>query len=94
MTNHTSLSLDQLARISGGAGTAPDPTAALKRASDLKAGGNALDLYGYSQNDTQGVGGEYRHRFNSNVSVFANGHVGTAAGKPDQGVMGGVRFEW
>lgn len=94
------LSLDALDRVVGGAsgassgGPSADPTAALKRAADQKAGKNSLDLYGYSETTKQGVGAEYRRKLNPNTSIFLNGHVGTKDDKPDNGVMGGIRFEW
>jgi hypothetical protein len=95
MTND--ISLDLLDTVVGGASTgsgAPDASAIAKRASDLKPGKNQLDVYGYHSTTTDGVGAEYLHRFNDNVSIFANGTVGTKDDKPDASVMGGVRFQW
>jgi hypothetical protein len=99
MTNDLSTSclpigVDDLARVVGGASSSPDGTAALKRAAEQKPGTSSLDLYGYAATGTQGVGAEYRHRFTPNVSVFANGHVGTKDNVPDTGIMGGVRIDW
>ena len=95
MTND--ISLDLLARVIGGASTgssAPDASAIAKRASDLKPGKSQLDLYGYHTSNSNGVGAEVLHRFNENVSVFANGTVGNRDDKPDASVMGGIRFQW
>jgi hypothetical protein len=95
MTND--ISLDLLARVIGGASTgssAPDASAIAKRASDLKPGKNQLDVYGYHSTTTDGVGAEYLHRFNDNVSLFGQGTVGTKDNKPDASVMGGLRFQW
>jgi hypothetical protein len=91
MTTPT-LSLDDLARVTGG--DSSDPTAGLKRAADQKVGTNSVDLYGYQTTTTSGVGAEYRRKLTPNVSVFGSGHVGTKDNKPDNGVMGGIRFEW
>ncbi|HEY1556463.1 MAG TPA: hypothetical protein VGF94_16625 [Kofleriaceae bacterium] len=86
------LSRDELARVTGGDSTS-DAASALKRAQDQKAA-NAVDLYGYQTTTTNGIGAEYRRKLTPNVSLFANGHVGTSANKPDEGVSGGIRFEW
>ncbi|HUJ62986.1 MAG TPA: hypothetical protein VLX92_30995 [Kofleriaceae bacterium] len=94
------LSTEQLASITGGqsatssTSSSPDGTAGLKRAADQKVGQNSLDFFGYSQTGSQGVGAEYRRKLTPNISVFANGHVGTKNDKPDDGVMGGIRFDW
>jgi hypothetical protein len=93
----TILDITALDRVTGGAGSSgpsSDPISAAKRAADQKAGRNSLDIYGYSETDRQGLGGEYRRRLNPNTSIFLNGHVGTKDNKPDNGVMGGIRFEW
>lgn len=94
----TNICLDLLDRVVGGAGTssssAPDASAIAKRASDLKPGKNQLDVYGYHSTTTDGVGAEYLHRFNDNVSLFGQGTVGTKDNKPDASVMGGLRFQW
>ncbi len=86
------ISIDDLARVSGG--QAADAIGALKRAGDHKPRGGSLDIYGYSETERQGVGAEIRQRINPNISVFANGRIGTKNDKPDNGVMGGIRFEW
>jgi len=91
------ISNDDLLRVTGGASassSSPDPTAGLKRAADQKVGKNSIDIFGYQTNTTNGAGIEYRRRLNDNISVFANGHVGTKDGNPDDGVMGGIRFDW
>jgi hypothetical protein len=95
MTNF-SIAPDLLATVIGGAGASstPDATAVAKRASDLKPGKSQLDLYGYHTSNSNGVGAEVLHRFNENVSVFANGTVGNRDDKPDASVMGGIRFQW
>jgi hypothetical protein len=85
------VSLDELSGVTGGA---DDAIAALKRAEQQKVGRNSVDLYGYQTSTTSGVGAEYRRRLNDNVSVFANGQIGTKDSKPDNRVMGGIRFEW
>ena len=95
MTNSI-IAPDLLATVTGGAGASstPDATAVAKRASDLKPGKNQLDVYGYHSTTTDGVGAEYLHRFNDNVSLFGQGTVGTKDNKPDASVMGGLRFQW
>ena len=93
----TTISPDILAHVFGGAGAStstPDPQAPLKRAQDLKPGKNNVDLYGYKETNSQGIGAEYRRRLSPNASIFINGHTGTKDDKPDSGVMGGIRFEW
>jgi hypothetical protein len=87
----THLSLDELSRVTGGA---DDATAALKRAESQKVGRNSVDLYGYQTSTSSGVGAEYRRKLNDNVSIFANGQLGTKDDRPDNRVMGGIRFEW
>jgi hypothetical protein len=84
---------DDLVRVTGGQ-VSSDPTAGLKRAAEQKAGKNSIDVFGYQTSTTNGVGAEYRRRLDDNISVFANGHVGTKDGKDDNGVMGGIRFDW
>jgi hypothetical protein len=95
MTNSI-IAPDLLATVTGGAGSSssPDASAVAKRASDLKPGKSQLDLYGYHTSNTNGVGAEVLHRFNDNVSIFANGTVGNRDDKPDASVMGGIRFQW
>jgi hypothetical protein len=95
MTNSI-IAPDLLATVTGGAGSSstPDASAVAKRASDLKPGKSQLDLYGYHTSTSNGVGAEVLHRFNDNVSVFANGTVGNRDDKPDASVMGGIRFQW
>ena len=94
------LSPEQLVTIiggaggSGGGGPSSDPTSALKRAADQKAGNNSLDFFGYAETNRQGVGAEYRRRLNPNASIFLNGRAGMKDDRPDNGVMGGIRFEW
>jgi hypothetical protein len=88
----TTINDDDLLHVVGGEST--DPTAGLKRAAEQKAGKNSIDIFGYQTNTTNGVGAEYRRRLNDNISVFANGHVGNKDGKADDGVMGGIRFDW
>jgi hypothetical protein len=92
------ISCVSLERVVGGASatasSSPDASAVAKRASDLKAGKSQLDIYGYHTNNSDGVGAEVLHRFNDNVSVFANGTVGNKDDKPDASVMGGIRFQW
>jgi len=87
----TSIPLDQLAAVSGGESS--DAISGLKRASETKGKGS-LDMFGYSETGKQGVGAEVRQKITPNISVFGQGHVGTKADKPDNGVMGGIRFEW
>jgi len=92
------ISIACLDVVTGGTGTSssssPDASAVAKRASDLKAGKSQLDIYGYHTNNSDGVGAEVLHRFNDNVSVFANGTFGNKDDKPDASVMGGIRFQW
>jgi len=89
----TSISLDELAAVSGGESS--DAISGLKRASELKGKGRgSLDMFGYSETGKQGVGAEVRQKITPNISVFGQGHIGTKADKPDNGVMGGIRFEW
>lgn len=87
----STLSHDELSGVTGGA---DDGTAALKRAQQQKVGRNSVDLYGYQTSTTSGVGAEYRRKLDDNVSVFANGQIGTKDNKPDNRIMGGIRFEW
>jgi hypothetical protein len=82
----------ELQRVVGGESV--DPTAGLKRAADQKRGKNSLDLFGYSETHRQGAGAEYRRRLNDNVSIFGRGTIGTKDNKPDNGIQGGIRFEW
>lgn len=91
MSTLSTLSRGDLSRVTGGA---DDATAALKRAEGQKVGRNSVDLYGYQTSTTSGVGAEYRRKLNDNVSVFANGQIGTKDNKPDNRIMGGIRFEW
>lgn len=90
----TILSLDDLLCVTGGEGGTPDGVAPLNRAGQAKPGHGSLDLFGYSETNRTGIGVEARHRITPNISVFGSGRVGTKDNKPDNGVMGGVRFEW
>ena len=98
----SSLSLDELACVTGGASTAPagksspDPLSGLSRAAQEKPGKTSVDIFGYAQDSDQsaGIGVEARHRFTPNVSVFAQGKAGVKNGASDDSVMGGIRFEW
>jgi hypothetical protein len=51
-------------------------------------------MFGYSETHRQGVGAEYRRRLDDNVSIFGRGTMGTKDNKPDNGIQGGIRFEW
>ena len=82
----------ELDRVAGG--QASDPTAGLKRAADQKKGKHSLDLFGYAETNRQGVGAEYRRRLDDNVSIFGRGTMGMKDNKPDNGIQGGIRFEW
>lgn len=86
------ISTLDLERVVGG--QAVDPTAGLKRAADQKAGKNSLDMFGYSETNRQGVGVEYRRKLNDNISIFGRGTMGMKDNKPDNGIQGGIRFEW
>ena len=90
----TNLSGIQLSGILGGASQSPDPISGLKRASESKPGHGGLDLYGSAGTGTSGIGVEARQLLTPSISVFGQGHIGTKDDKPDNGVMGGVRFEW
>lgn len=88
----TPLSLDDLSTIHGG--DANEAIGGLKRAQDLKGRGGSLDLFGYVETDKQGMGVEVRQRLSPNVSVFGRGTTGMKNNKPDNGISGGIRFEW
>jgi hypothetical protein len=98
----TALSLDELASVVGGAATkssgksSADPLSGLSRAAQEKPGKSSIDIFGYANDADQsaGIGVEARHRFNPNISVFGQAKAGVKDGKPDDSVMGGIRFEW
>jgi hypothetical protein len=97
----SSLSLDQLACVTGGASatpskSSPDPLSGLARAAQEKPGKTSVDIFGYAQDSDQsaGIGVEARHRFTPNVSVFGQAKAGVKNGANDDSVMGGIRFEW
>lgn len=88
----STLPLDTLSTIHGG--DADGAVSGLKRAQDQKGRGGSLDIFGYSETGRQGVGVEARQRLSPNVSVFGRATAGSKNDKPDNGVMGGIRFEW
>lgn len=97
----TTLSLDDLATVIGGASksagkSSADPMSGLSRAAQEKPGKTSVDVFGYANDNDQsaGFGVEARHRFTPNVSVFGQGKVGVKDGKQDDSIMGGIRFEW
>lgn len=99
----TSISLEQLAGVTGGAATkkssssgSPDPQAGLARAAQEKVGKNSIDIFGYGQTDgSAGAGIEARRRLSPNASVFGQVKgVVDASGTPSGSVMGGIRIEW
>lgn len=98
----THLTGDELATILGGAAAAtkpasgsPDAQSALGRAAQQKPGTGSIDIFGYGQSDgSAGVGVEARQRITPSISIFGQGKVGVKDNKPDDSVMGGIRFEW
>ncbi|MEO8844087.1 MAG: hypothetical protein ABI591_02620 [Kofleriaceae bacterium] len=96
------LTGDELSTILGGAAAAtksssgsPDAQSALGRAAQQKSGTGSLDVFGYGQSDgSAGIGVEARQRLTPSISIFGQGKVGVKDNKPDDSVMGGIRFEW